>query len=153
MGCQFLPAGQNYSCEIDIAGLSYNNSGDANNTSTVFQFDGQQLQSRHHWGVETSNGYISILNPKNGTILTDTKEPSKKYVVVNTEMGEFLDILTEGDASRCDGIAFSSLAEINLSLSDIPDATDYDFPGFSWNPPSLPANACNVVIGELGESC
>ena len=153
MGCQFLPAGQNFSCEINIAGLSYNNSGDANNTSTVFQFDGQQLQSRHHWGVETSNGYISILNPKNGTILTDTKEPSKKYVVVNTEMGEFLDILTEGDASRCNDIAFSSLADINLSLSDIPDATDYDFPGFSWNPPSLPANACKVVIGELGENC
>jgi hypothetical protein len=153
MGCQSLPGGQSFSCEIDITGLSYNNSGDANNTETVFQFDGQQLQSMHHGGVDTSNGYILILNPKNGTILTDTTDPNKLYVVVNTEMGEFLDILTENDADRCDGIAFNSLADINLSLSDIPAETDYNFPTFSWSPPTVPADSCKVVIGELGDSC
>jgi hypothetical protein len=104
--------------------------------------------------VETNLGWISVLNPKNGTVLTDIDDENKKYVVLNREMGDFLDRLDEGDEAACDDISFDSLEELGLGLSDIPDKDDYTLPQFSWtDQPSVTSDTCEVVIGKLGEGC
>jgi len=143
-----------YICEIDLDNLTYNNSGDPDNTNTVFQFNGQSLHSQYYWGLETNLGYINVLNPKNGTILTDINDAEKQYVILNKEMGNYLDRLDEGDEEACDAISFDTLAELGLGLSDIPDEDDYTLPQFSWtDQPAVTSDTCEVVIGKLGEGC
>jgi len=120
----------------------------------VFEFNGQSLHSQYYGGVETGRGYMNVLTPKNGTILTDVNDENKKYVVLNKEMGDFLDRLDEGDEAACDDISFESLEELGLSLSDIPDEDDYTLPQFSWtDQPAVTSDTCEVVIGKLGEGC
>ena len=97
---------------------------------------------------------MNVLTPKNGTILTDVNDESKKYVVLNKEMGDFLDRLDEGDEEACDDISFDSLADLGLGLSDIPAKGDYALPQFSWSSqPTVTSDTCEVVIGKLGEGC
>jgi hypothetical protein len=104
--------------------------------------------------VETRYGYINVLNPKNGTILTDVNNADKKYVVLNREMGDYLDRLDEGDEAACNDISFETLADLGLSLSDIPDEEDYTLPQFSWSDqPTVTSDTCEVVIGKLGAGC
>jgi len=135
--------------------LKYNSSGDTDNTNTVFEFDGQSLRSVYYgWGVDTRYGGLNVLNPKNGTILTDVNDENKKYVVLNKEMGDFLDRLDEGDEVACNPIRFDTLTELGLSLSDIPEKEDYALPQFSWSDqPAVTSDTCEVVIGKLGEGC
>jgi hypothetical protein len=140
-------------CEIDLDGLKYNTSGNPENTNTRFSYDGQSLRSRYYNGVDTKLGWISVLNPKNGTVLSDVNDPDQKYVVVQTELEEYLDRLDEGDEAACDDIKFSSLSELGLSLSDIPKDGDYPLPQFSWSDQPEETGSCEVVIGELGEGC
>ena len=147
-----------YICEIDLDKLAYNFSGDPDNTNTVFEFNGQSLHSQYYGGVETNLGWISVLNPKNGTVLTDINDADKKYVVLNSEMGDFLDRLDEGDQQACDDakLSFESLAELGLGLSDIPNEDDLEkaLPQFSWSDqPAVTSDTCEVVIGKLGEGC
>ena len=143
-----------YICEIDLDDLAYNFSGDADNTNTVFEFNGQSLHSQYYGGLETNLGWINVLNPKNGTILTDINDADKKYVFLNKEMGDYLDRLDEGDEAACDDISFDSLADLGLGLSDIPDEDDYTLPQFSWtDQPAVTSDTCEVVIGKLGEGC
>ena len=120
----------------------------------MFQFNGQSLHSQYYWGLETNLGYINVLNPKNGTILTDINDADKQYVILNKEMGNYLDRLDEGDEEACDAISFDTLAELGLGLSDIPDKGDYTLPQFSWtDQPAVTSDTCEVVIGKLGEGC
>ena len=143
-----------YICEINLEELKYNSSGVSDNTNTVFQFNGQSLHSQYYGGVETGRGYMNVLTPKNGTILTDVNDENKKYVVLNREMGDFLDRLDEGDEVACNDISFDSLADLGLGLSDIPDEDDYTLPQFSWSDqPTVTSDTCEVVIGKLGEGC
>ena len=143
-----------YICEIDLEELKYNSSGDTDNTNTVFEFNGQSLYSQYYGGVETRYGYINVLNPKNGTILTDVNNADKKYVVLNREMGDYLDRLDEGDEAACNDISFETLADLGLSLSDIPGEEDYTLPQFSWSDqPTVTSDTCEVVIGKLGAGC
>lgn len=140
-------------CEIDLDDLKYNSSGNAENTNTKFAYDGQSLRSQYYNQVSTKLGWISVLNPKNGTVLSDSSNPDKKYVVVQTEMGEYLDRLDEGDEAACDDIKFSSLSELGLSLSDIPEEDAYPLPQFSWSDQPEETGSCEVVFGGLGEGC
>lgn len=143
-----------YICEINLEELKYNSSGVSDNSNTVFEFNGQSLHSQYYGGVETGRGYMNVLTPKNGTILTDVNDESKKYVVLNREMGDFLDRLDEGDEEACDDISFESLADLGLGLSDIPEEGDYALPQFSWSDqPTVTSDTCEVVIGKLGEGC
>jgi len=143
-----------YICEINLEELKYNSSGVSDNTNTVFEFNGQSLHSQYYGGVETGRGFMNVLTPKNGTILTDVNDENKKYVVLNKEMGDFLDRLDEGDEAACNPIRFDTLTELGLSLSDIPEKEDYALPQFSWSDqPAVTSDTCEVVIGKLGEGC
>lgn len=140
-------------CEIDLDALEYNNANDPEDTNTKFTFDGQSLRSQYYGGVETKLGWINVLNPKNGVILSDVNDQDKKYVVVNREMGEHLDRLDEGDEAACNDIAFTSLATLGLDLNDVPEEGDYVLPQFLWSDKPEDSGSCKVVIGELGNDC
>ena len=93
------------------------------------------------------------MNPKTSTVLTDTSDETKKYVVVQQEVGEFF--IPEALITRFahpQNVTFNSLSDLGSSLSDVPTETDFTFPTITWNDkPALSEATCEVTEGAPGE--
>ena len=130
------------------------------NTSLDFEYDGSTVRPYKIRSEKTIVGqneeWLELINPATGTILTDTSDTSKKYVVLQDEVGEFF--IPDADLSRCTAASldFTSLADptLNLSLDDVPVESDFSFPTITWADRPADASAtCEVTEGVLGQGC
>ena len=128
------------------------------NGNLDFEYDGSTLRAYGIEGEVTQIGqndeWLQLVNPKTSTVLTDMSDQTKKYVVVQQELGEFF--IPEANNALCtaENVTFTSLSDLGLSLSDVPDENDFTFPTITWNDkPALSEATCEVTEGVPGQGC
>lgn len=128
------------------------------NGDLEFEYDGSTLRLYGLQGETTMIGqnqeWLHLVNPKNGAVLTDLSDQSKKYVVTQQEVGEFF--IPEADNQLCidEDVTFTALSDLEFTLSDVPEETDFTFPTLTWaDKPALSEATCEVTEGVPGPGC
>ena len=145
-------------CTPAGSGCTFTTTASFVNGNLDFEYDGSTLRA---YGIESevtqigqNDEWLQLVNPKTSTVLTDTSDETKKYVVVQQEVGEFF--IPEADNTLCtaQNVTFNSLSDLGLSLSDVPNETDFTFPTITWNDkPALSEATCEVTEGVPGKGC